>query len=547
MAYKALYREWRPKIFDDVIGQDHIITTLKNQIKFANIAHAYLFTGIRGTGKTSTAKIFARAVNCLYLKEYNPCNECEICLGILSENIMDVIEIDAASNNGVDHIREIRENVKYPPSKGRFKVYIIDEVHMLSAGAFNALLKTLEEPPEHVIFILATTESQKLPATILSRCQRFDFKPVNTKAIMDRLNSICDSIDIECEEEALRIISIHAEGALRDALSILEQCITSPMEKLTYSHVVHTLGAVNYDVLFSLTEYIAEEEPSKALEWVHHIIMEGKDVQLLTKDLIRHFRNLLMAKMEVDLEYILSVSKETLERIRQQSKILESNWIISSLHILSETESKMKFAAYPRILLEVSLVTMCRRELDESIEGLIERVKELEYIVNSGENKESKKMPVFKEKPELEEKLPQEKKVSLDTVLEEENILEKAMAEKKKNGNFNEIENKWKDILERIRLDKKPLIHNNLKKGILADLGENTLTICFKEEYDFYKEKLEKEKEYISSIVEKITGQKVKISFILENKGTPGKQIQMGDILNKLNHAAGNRLEVIEE
>ena len=272
--HKALYRVYRPQKFEDVVGQEHITKTLRNQIENNNIGHAYLFSGTRGTGKTSTAKIFARAVNCLESIEQEPCNECEVCKDILHDNIMDVVEIDAASNNSVDDIRELRENVKYSPTKAKYKVYIIDEVHMLSQGAFNALLKTLEEPPSYVIFILATTEPHKIPATILSRCQRFDFKRVTVKDITSRMKKICVEENIEVEEKALNLIARNSQGALRDALSILDQCISFGDNKIEYKDVVELLGTVNVEQLFDLAQYIINQDTKESLKILNEFISE---------------------------------------------------------------------------------------------------------------------------------------------------------------------------------------------------------------------------------------------------------------------------------
>ncbi|MTI66135.1 MAG: DNA polymerase III subunit gamma/tau, partial [Firmicutes bacterium] len=286
MGYQALYRKFRPRTFDEVLGQEHITTILKNQILNDNIAHAYLFSGTRGTGKTSTAKIFARAVNCENNTNGNPCNECEVCKKIQDESIMDVVEMDAASNNSVDDIRELREKVKYLPSKGRYKVYIIDEVHMLSKGAFNALLKTLEEPPKHLLFILATTEPQKLPATILSRCQRYDFKRLNMKDIVDNMKTICNDIDVEIEDRGLHLIARNADGAMRDALSILDQCVSFAEGKITHDYILSILGTVNNDVYFDMADHIINKDLNKALELIEYIVLNGKDIKQFIKDLI---------------------------------------------------------------------------------------------------------------------------------------------------------------------------------------------------------------------------------------------------------------------
>lgn len=385
MSYETLYRKWRPKIFEDIIGQEETVTILKNQIKYSNIAHAYLFTGIRGTGKTSTARIFARAVNCINPKDANPCNECEMCRSILTESSMDVIEIDAASNRKIENIRELREHTKYNPSRGKYKTYIIDEVHMLTGYAANALLKTLEEPPPHVIFILATTEPYKMEATILSRCQRFDFKPVKIKDIVKQLSFICKEEQIDYEEEALRLIALNSEGALRDALSILDRCISFNNETLKYDDVINILGAVNYEVLFNLVESIGRQSTSGALILVNEIFAGGKDPGQLMKDLISHLRSLLFVKMEVKTDELLSLQEERLRQFKEQSKLFNINQMSSFIYTLSDIESKLKYSSQPRILMEIAVASLCNRELNDSLEGIIERVKHLEKIITSGE------------------------------------------------------------------------------------------------------------------------------------------------------------------
>lgn len=523
MTYKALYRRFRPQVFEDVIGQKAITTTLKNQIRAKNISHAYLFTGTRGTGKTSTAKIFARAVNCLNPQEDNPCNECEVCRGILTESIMDVIEIDAASNNGVDNIRELRENVKYPPSKGKYKVYIIDEVHMLSTGAFNALLKTLEEPPNHVIFILATTDPQKLPATILSRCQRFDFKGITTRDIIEKLKEICIELGIEVEEGALRVIAINAGGALRDALSTLEQCISFTNDKLTEKELTDILGIVNQDLLFSMVENIGKKNTSEALYILQKVVDEGKDIQQFIKDLIHHFRNLMMSKMNVELEEILSLSQEILDRLRQQSKELDIDRITEAINLLSDVEVKAKYATYPRILLEVAIVSLCQEKEGTSIKGLVERVHHLEKMMETRTIKKESK-GLVSSKPSVKEKnqetLPNEK----EEMIKEEGVTEESIINNPQEEeisvnppDFSVVVERWQEIRDTIRGDKKAQIEAMLKEGTLEEIRKNTLIISFKDGYGFHRETLDKEKnkEYIASVIEKITGQKLKLSFVM--------------------------------
>ncbi|AKL97356.1 DNA polymerase III subunit gamma/tau [Clostridium aceticum] len=543
MAYKALYRRFRPQVFEDVIGQDAITITLKNQIKSSNISHAYLFSGTRGTGKTSTAKIFARAVNCLEPENFNPCNECEVCRGILTENIMDVIEIDAASNNGVDHIRELRENVKYPPSKGRYKVYIIDEVHMLSSGAFNALLKTLEEPPNHIIFILATTDPQKLPPTILSRCQRFEFKAVTTEDIMKRLKEIGKRIEVEIEEEALRTIANNAGGALRDALSILEQCISFNGSIITYRNVVDTLGIVNYEVLFNLIQCIANKNLTEAIGIIQDIIGEGKDVLQLIKDLINHYRNLMMVKIEVQLDALLSLSSEVLEKLKDQSNFFSMEDMIKAIHILSEVEVKAKYAHQPRVLLEVAVISLCEnREKDLLIE-LQEKVNRLENILKTGIAKEG-----IQETKPIEE--TEEVKILHKKESPQEDLVELEETLPAKAANYEEVKSKWNEIKDFIKKDKKAQIEAMLKEGELVDIRKNTLIISFKEGYGFHRDTLDrdKNKQYIAEAVEKVTGQKLKLSMVMEEEVFQGREKEEENFIEKLKKSVPEGLlEIYDE
>ena len=379
MSYKVLYRTYRPLLFKDVVGQDYIVKTLKNAIKTNRIAHAYLFAGPRGTGKTTIAKIFARAINCEdFIDE--PCGECPSCLAA-KDNDPDIIEMDAASNNSVDDIRELRESVKYTPSKAKYKVYIIDEVHMLSQGAFNALLKTLEEPPSYVIFILATTEPHKIPATILSRCQRFDFKRVSSKDIADRMSYICEKENIQAEDKALSLIARNSQGALRDALSILDQCMSFGNDKIEYNDVIELLGTVNIDELFQLSQSIIDEDTKKSLQILNEFIIWGKDIRNLINDLIDHFRNLMVCKVSKDLDEIISLPEESIERLKEQSKTININDLIRILNILSETQDSMKSSSNTRILAEVTMMKIAQPMFDESKEALIKRIENLKIKV----------------------------------------------------------------------------------------------------------------------------------------------------------------------
>ncbi len=356
--YTALYRTQRPEIFSEVIGQDHIVKILKNQIETGTVSHAYLFCGTRGTGKTTTARILAKAVNCLEADSdgETPCGHCANCMAIKEGTFMDVIEIDAASNNGVENIRELRESVKYPPAVGRKKVYIIDEVHMLSTGAYNALLKTLEEPPENVMFILATTDPQKLPQTILSRCMRLDFKRVPEKVLIDHMGEICRAKGIEITESALRLLAANADGSVRDGLSILDQCLAGGDTRLDRDTVLEFLGTVSEDFFINLTERVALHDVAGSLLAVDEALSDGKDVKQLMKDWMSHYRSLLITKYIKNAEDMLNMSSENIEKIRQQSNRISLEEINSAILTLSKTINDARYSSQPRVLLELAIV-----------------------------------------------------------------------------------------------------------------------------------------------------------------------------------------------
>jgi len=385
MSYMALYRKFRPGGFEDVKGQDHISKTLQNQIKADRIGHAYLFCGTRGTGKTSVAKIFAKAVNCEHPVDGSPCGVCASCKAISEGRSMNVIEIDAASNNGVDNIREIREEVAYRPTEGRFKVYIIDEVHMLSIGAFNALLKTLEEPPEYVIFILATTEAHKIPITILSRCQRYDFKRITIDTIAARLTELMDKEQIEVEDKAVRYIAKAADGSMRDALSLLDQCIAFYIgQKLTYDHVLEVLGAVDTDVFSRLLREIISKDLVKVLKTLEELVMQGRELSQLATDFTWYLRNLLLVKSSDNMEDVLDVSTENLMQLKEEAQMIENETLIRYIRIFSELSNQLKYATQKRVLLEVTLIKLCKPEMETNQDSLLERIRAVEAQLEKG-------------------------------------------------------------------------------------------------------------------------------------------------------------------
>lgn len=412
MSYTALYRKWRPKGFEGVMGQEHIVKTLSNQIMANRIAHAYLFCGTRGTGKTSTAKIFAKAVNCETPIEGSPCNECSVCRTINENRSMNIIEIDAASNNGVDNIREIREEVKYTPTEGKYKVYIIDEVHMLSTGAFNALLKTLEEPPEHVIFILATTEPHKIPATILSRCQRYDFKRISIQTISDTLTFYMNEEHIDIEEKAIRYIAKVADGSMRDALSILDQCIAFYLgQEITIEKVLEVLGAVDTSIFINMIDAVKTKDAKKCMELTETVIMQGRDINQFIMDLINHLRNILVLKSVKDGMQILDMSKENIDEIKVQADRITEDELIYYIKVFSELEVKIKYSSRKRILLEVELMKLCQPSMDNSAMGLLERIKDLEEKMEKGVQIVQTQSTVTAKEPE-EKKVPKMKPLS---------------------------------------------------------------------------------------------------------------------------------------
>lgn len=387
MSYMALYRKFRPGGFDDVKGQDHIVTTLRNQVKADRVGHAYLFTGTRGTGKTSVAKILARAVNCEHPENGSPCGECGMCRQIADQTSLNVIEIDAASNNGVDNIREIIDEVQYSPTQGRYKVYIIDEVHMLSTGAFNALLKTLEEPPAYVMFILATTEVHKIPVTILSRCQRYDFHRITTDTITARLQELMEKEQVEYEEKALRYVAKAADGSLRDALSLLDECLAFHYkEVLTYDKVLDVLGAVDIEVFSKMLRNILSCNVASCLTLLDELIINGRELGQFVMDFAWYLRNVLLIKTSDRGKDMVDVSSENLVLLQEDAKAVEEDILIRYIRILSELSNQMRYAVQKRVLLEVTLVKLCKPQMDstQQTEQLINRIANLEKQIETG-------------------------------------------------------------------------------------------------------------------------------------------------------------------
>ncbi|WLF69361.1 DNA polymerase III subunit gamma/tau [Clostridium septicum] len=508
MAYTALYREWRPKTFYDVVGQEHITTTLKNQILNDRIAHAYLFCGTRGTGKTSTAKVFAKALNCLNLKDGEPCNECEMCTKINNGLAIDVTELDAASNNGVDKIRDIIDDVKYPPQEAHFKVYIMDEVHMLSTGAVNAFLKTLEEPPNNVIFILATTDPQKLPITILSRCQRFDFKRINNSDIIARLRKIVTEQGVFADDKSLALIARVSDGAMRDSLSILDQAIAMGDGSVQYETLINMLGLVTNEYLFNLTNAITQRNVEKSVNIIDEVVYSGKDMYLFIKDLVAHYRNILMAKVTNNPEEVLDMSEENISLVKEQASRIRAEEAMRCIRILQEAEGNAKLSKQARLYLELAVIKMCKIEYDTSNEVILSRINKLEEGLKDGSLKVVSEMPKAKKNNNIDES----KKISVQKINEKSKEIK---GNENSNVKIQDIQRAWKDILERIKTRRAMIVYASLLTGKPVECKDGIVTVRYEEEYKFNKSRLEKP-EYraiISEILAEIFREDLKVVF----------------------------------
>lgn len=517
MAYQALYRERRPRRFSDVIGQEHITTTLKNEITTGRVAHAYLFSGTRGTGKTTCAKILAKALNCLDLKDGEPCGKCENCVRIDSGLSMDVLEQDAATNNKVDDIRDLIDEVQYPPQEGKYKVYILDEAHMLTMGAVNAFLKTLEEPPENTVFILATTDPQKLPVTILSRCQRFEFKRIKSQDIARNLRQICDEKGIFADDRALQLIAGVSEGAMRDALSILDQCISMGEGKVEYEFASQMLGLAGRGRIFDTADDILNHNLEGALKTVDEMIDDGKDPYFIVKDLLAHFRNILITKIITgNPQELIEASSEDIENYRNQSLMARDKEIIKIIRYLQEAEDGARKTSQGRIFLELSLVKICSQELDYSMDAVRSQVEELEKKVREGisvspqspETRVSRKEnPIRKaESPKNTEKIhePPENKDS------------KITAE--------DVESSWNEILEALRARRQMVIRASLTEARIKSTAGGIIHIEFPESFSHNRKRLEKPEyvQILSDTASMILGEKVGFKFSVEREKEEG-------------------------
>ena len=520
MSYTALYRKWRPTSFEEVRGQDHIVKTLKNQINSGRIGHAYLFCGTRGTGKTSIAKIFARAVNCEHPVDGSPCGECSMCRQIAEGASLNVVEIDAASNNGVENIRDIREQVQYPPTDGRYRVYIIDEVHMLSIGAFNALLKTLEEPPSYVIFILATTEVHKIPITILSRCQRYDFKRISIDTIAGRLAELTQAEQIDVDDRALRYVARAADGSMRDALSLLDQCVAFHFgEKLTYDNVLEVLGAVDNRVFGKLFQAVLASDTKACIREIEEMIIQGRDLSQLVNDFVWYMRNLLIAKTTDEPGDMLDMSEENLAVLKEEAAGVDTETLMRYIRIFSELSGQLRYASQKRILVEIAFIKLTTPSMEQNLDSILQRITLLEQKMQEMPDNLQKLASLapavgqaVSSKTAVVETPPEPKKVSLPPAQYEDLML---------------MRKEWGRIASLSQLVGS--IRLSLPKTSVEPAGEGCLCIVCTDENTFGIINREPELKNLQEVVQEKYKKTLQFKVRLESSAVPQRTVYVSD------------------
>lgn len=524
MAYTALYRKFRPATFGEMVGQEHITKTIRNQIIAGRVGHAYLFNGGRGTGKTSAAKVLARAINCLNPKEGEPCNECEICKAAISGSLTDIVEMDAASNNSVEDIRQIRDEVNFLPTKAKYRVYIIDEVHMLSTGAFNALLKTLEEPPEHVKFILATTEPQKLPATILSRCQRFDFKKIGEADIAKRLEIVCKESGIEITEEALAIISSLAEGAMRDALSILERCIQDGVSKIDEEKVRELVGIPKFTYINNIMKAILHHAPEEALQAIEEVLQEGKDLTNLLWEMIKYGRDILVYKTSKNSSIY---NQEEIKQIEELANQTEKSRLLSIIYELSNLENEMKWSTQKTILFQVGILKLCNGEVSTAVgSGNTEEIVELKNRIANLENqlRQIGTGVIHKPSQNVENRSVKPANTTLNKV---------EMKQSMPNVPSGNGVKAWPNIVANLKQEGKIMLYTNLMNSNMVELNDMTVGISFPKGLTPFGKTILEKNENVAELEKRVSmefGKPMRIKYIEENKQEAVAQVEANPI-----------------
>ncbi len=534
MAYQAIYRRWRPQIFDEVVGQEHITKTLKNQIVNGQTAHAYLFCGTRGTGKTSTAKILARAVNCLNPIDGNPCNECAVCKGLLDESILDVTELDGASKNKVENIREIIDDVMFLPSVAKKKVYIIDEVHMVTQQAFNALLKTLEEPPAHVMFILATTELNKVPITVLSRCQQFEFRRITNNDIAERMGKILSFDGVSAEPLALSLIAELGDGSMRDALSVLDKCVGAAEGTLTYEDVVKIVGIADNEAMHEIAFHIAEGNAKGALEKLDETIEKGKELGLFAERLLKYLRDILVVKVTGNADAFLNTSQENREKIEALTEKFTRERLLRAVDLLCDAYAKARYASFSRTLYEMAVLKMCEPDVENTKEALIDRISVLEEALKSGVKIERSTERAAEEKPPWEEKKAEPSPAPQKAPTEEpkkEPVKEKPKAEVKPSATGGNAATRWPEIINFVKGHGGMPLYPHLM-SVKPKMSEGKLCLVFGDNALISKSVVAKQTnlDMIKNAAANVTGETLEVLCVTERE----MGIEKEDPLKKL-------------